>query len=121
MSTETSPVAVLNQHMKNPISAQRRELMLQGKYGIGLLGFWSIGGVLEIRSQAAGQAAFVLRMFEDSPKYEVEKVRGRLALDQHRTEVVVRDLHRPALASLSARRMADYLGAELRGQILVRR
>jgi hypothetical protein len=97
---------------------QRRELMLQGKYGIGLLGFWSIGGVLEIRSQVAGQASYLLRMFEESPKYEIEKVRGRLALDQQRTEIVVRDLHRPALASLSARRMADYLGAELRGQIL---
>ena len=33
MSTETCPVAVLNQHMKNPISAQRRELMLRAMDG----------------------------------------------------------------------------------------
>ena len=39
---------------------QRRELMLQGKYGIGLLGFWSIGGELEIRSQMPGQSPMLL-------------------------------------------------------------
>ena len=98
---------------------QRRELMLQGKYGIGLLGFWSIGRVLEIRTQVQGQEALLLRLHEESPAYEIERVRGRLPLDgQCWTEVVVKDLHRQAFASLAARRAADYLGSELRGQLL---
>src|SRR2546425_968489 len=36
---------------------QRRELLLQGQYGVGLLGFWSIGAGLEMRSQVAGGEA----------------------------------------------------------------
>jgi hypothetical protein len=103
---------------RNLTPEQRRELMLQGKYGIGLLGFWSIGQILEMRSYVPGQPPQLLRMFEDSPRYEIERVRGRLQLDERRTEVIVRALHRPAFLSLTARRMADYLAAELRGQIL---
>ena len=46
---------------------------MQGKYGIGLLGFWSIGQMLEMRTQIADQPAQLLRLFEDSPRYEIER------------------------------------------------
>jgi hypothetical protein len=105
---------------RNLTPQERRELMLQGKYGIGLLGFWSIGQVLEMRTQLPGQPAYVLRLFEDSPRYEIERARGRLSLGERATEIVVRALHRPAFLSLSARRISDYLAAELRGQLLAR-
>jgi hypothetical protein len=105
---------------RNLTPQERRELMLQGKYGIGLLGFWAIGQVLEMRSQLPGQPPFLLRLFEDSPRYEIERARGRLAFAERSTEVIVRGLHRPAFVSLSARRIADYLAAELRGQLLAR-
>ena len=99
---------------------QRRELMLQGKYGIGLLGFWAIGQALEMRTQMAGEPSWVLRLHEDSPRFEVERVRSRLQLGERATEVTVRHLHRPAFSTLSGRRMAEYLAAELRGQLLGR-
>jgi hypothetical protein len=105
---------------RNLSPEQRRELLLQGKYGIGLLGFWSIGRVMEIRTQTAGEPGFVLRMYEDSPRYEIERLRSRLSLPERYTEIVIRDLHRPAFLSLGARRVADYLAAELRGQLLAR-
>ncbi len=105
---------------RNLTPQERRELMLQGKYGIGLLGFWSIGQVLEMRTHLPGQPAYLLRLFEDSPRYEIERARGRLSLGERSTEIVVRALHRPAFLSLSARRIADYLAAELRGQLLAR-
>jgi len=105
---------------RNLTPEQRRELMMQGKYGIGLLGFWSIGQQLEMRTQLAGQPAHLLRLFEDSPRYEIERLRSRLAFGERYTEIVVRGLHRPAFLSLSARRIADYLAAELRGQLLSR-
>jgi hypothetical protein len=41
---------------------QRRELLLQGKYGIGLLGFWAIGSELEIRTQLPEEPAHLLRL-----------------------------------------------------------
>ena len=105
---------------RNLTPEQRRELMTQGKYGVGLLGFWAIGQVLEMRTQLPNQPAHLLRLYEDSPKYEIERVRSRLSLGERFTEVVIRALHRPAFLSLGARRIADYLAAELRGQLLAR-
>jgi hypothetical protein len=99
---------------------QRRELMLQGKYGIGLLGFWSIGAHFEMRSQVNDSEAWVLRLTEDQPRFQIEHLRGRLPLRGTWTEVIVRQLHRPAFVSLGGRRIADYLAAELRGQLLAR-
>ena len=105
---------------RNLTLEQRRELMLQGKYGIGLLGFWSIGAQFEMRSQVNDSEAWVLRLTEDEPRFEIERLRGRLPLHGTWTEVVVRQLHRPAFVSLGGRRIADYLAAELRGQLLAR-
>jgi histidine kinase/DNA gyrase B/HSP90-like ATPase len=105
---------------RNLTPEQRRELMLQGKYGIGLLGFWSIGTLFEMRSQVNDSEPWVLRLTEDQPRFAIERLRGRLPLRGTWTEVVVRQLHRPAFISLGARRIADYLAAELRGQLLAR-
>jgi histidine kinase/DNA gyrase B/HSP90-like ATPase len=105
---------------RNLTPEQRRELMLQGKYGIGLLGFWSIGTHFEMRSQVNDSEPWVLRLTEDQPRFAIERLRGRLPLRGTWTEVVVRQLHRPAFVSLGARRIADYLAAELRGQLLAR-
>jgi len=41
-------------HKRSLTPQQRRELMLQGQYGIGVLGFWAIGAEFEMRSQVAG-------------------------------------------------------------------
>jgi hypothetical protein len=105
---------------RNLTVEQRRELMLQGKYGIGLLGFWSIGTYFEMRSQVNESDPWVLHMTEDHPRFTVERLRGRLPLRGTWTEIVVRQLHRPAFVSLGARRIVDYLAAELRGQLLAR-
>ncbi len=106
---------------KRSLSPQQRlELMTQGQYGIGLLGFWSLGQMLEIRTSLPGQRAHRLVLYRDRSDYKIEPLRGRLALDESWTEVVVAGLHREAFAALGARRAADYLGAELRGQLLSR-
>ncbi len=105
---------------RNLTPEQRRELMLQGKYGIGLLGFWSIGTDFEMRSQVNDSEPWVLRLTEDQSRFAIERLRGRLPLRGTWTEIVVRQLHRAAFISLGARRIADYLAAELRGQLLAR-
>ncbi len=106
---------------KRSLSPQQRlELMTQGQYGIGLLGFWSLGETLEIRTSVAGQRPHRLVLYRDRADYLIEPLRTRLALDETLTEVVVSGLHREAIPSLSAGRVADFLGAELRGQLLER-
>jgi hypothetical protein len=99
---------------------QRLELLTQGQYGIGLLGFWSLGEVLEMRTSVPGQRPHRLVLYRDRGDYTIEPLRGGLPLDARWTEVVVLDLHREALPVLIARRAADYLGSELRGQLLNR-
>ena len=99
---------------------QRLELLTQGQYGIGLLGFWSLGEVLEMRTSVPGQRPHRLVLFRDRGDYTIEPLRGGLPLDARWTEVVVLDLHRQAMPALLARRAADYLGSELRGQLLGR-
>ncbi|MBI4574859.1 MAG: ATP-binding protein [Planctomycetes bacterium] len=97
--------------------AERREQLVLGTYGIGILGFWSLGGILEMRTRVAGGEPWVLRLFEDDPKVEMEPWRGGLFEGETWTEVVVLDLHPTVQTRLSGRRVADYLAMELRGQI----
>ncbi len=99
---------------------ERLRLMTQGQYGIGLLGFWSLGRVLEMRTSVPGQRGHHLLLHRDRPDFVIEPLRGRLPLDGRWTEVVVADLHREALGVLGGRRAADYLASELRGQLLSR-
>jgi hypothetical protein len=99
---------------------ERLELMTQGQYGIGLLGFWSLGETLEMRTAVPGQKPHRLVLYRDRPDYLIQPLRGRLPLDDRWTEVVVAGLHREALGAVSGRRAADFLAAELRGQLLAR-
>jgi hypothetical protein len=106
---------------KRSLSPQERlALMTQGQYGIGLLGFWSLGQQLEMRTAVPGSRPHRLILYRDRPEFLIEPLRGRLALDERWTDVVVAGLHREAQAALLGRRAADYLAAELRGQLLAR-
>ena len=106
---------------KRSLSPQERlALMTQGQYGIGLLGFWSLGEVLEIRSSMPGQKPYRLILYRDRPQYKIEPLRGKLAFEERFTEVVVVSLRKEAAAAVGARRAADYLASELRGQLLMR-
>lgn len=106
---------------KRSLSPQERlSLMTQGQYGIGLLGFWCLGEMLEIRSSLPGQKPYRLVLRRDDPKFKIEPLRGKLSFDERFTEVVVVGLNREATAAMGARRAGDYLASELRGQLLHR-
>jgi hypothetical protein len=106
---------------KRHLSPQERlSLMTQGQYGIGLLGFWSLGERLEMRSAVPGHRPHRLILYRDRPGYLIEPLREHLPLGDLWTEVVVFDLDEPALAATAGKRAADYLAAELRGQLLAR-
>lgn len=106
---------------KQHLSPQERlELMTQGRYGIGLLGFWSLGEMLEMRTAMPGDRPHRLILYRDKPSYRIEPLPGSLPLGDRWTEIVVAGVHREALPVLAARRAADYLASELRGQLLAR-
>jgi hypothetical protein len=106
---------------KRKLSPQERlQLMTQGQYGIGLLGFWSLGEMLEMRSVVPGQRPERLVLYRDKPTYRIEPVPGRLPLDDRHTEILVSGIHADAQRLLTGPRTAEYLGSELRGQLLER-
>ena len=108
-------------HKASLSPAERREQMTLGKYGIGLLGFWSIGERMEIRSRVAGSEVWVLELVEEVREATVRRrPSGHLPLDPTMTEVVVTRLHSAAEAVLKPKRLAAYLSGELRGQLLER-
>lgn len=100
---------------------ERMERVIAGKYGVGLLGFWSIGKRMEIRSRVNGEAPLALRLEEDSPNADIVGVPLRTDAAPTYTEVVIAPVHETAQKVLSGRRLADYLAAELRGQLLASR
>ncbi|MGE0868406.1 MAG: ATP-binding protein [Kofleriaceae bacterium] len=105
-------------HKRNLSARERHEQIVAGQYGIGLLGFWSIGRRMDIRSRVGAGATWLLRLIEDEPRAEV--VPGPPAIDDAATftEIVISDLHAAATRALSTRRLAEYLGAELRGTLI---
>jgi hypothetical protein len=99
---------------------ERRERVVAGKYGVGLLGFWSIGTRFELRSRVRGSKLLALRLFEDKEGGEIARLPLRTDAADTFTEVVVLDMHQTALRALGGARLASYLGSELRGQLLQR-
>ena len=97
---------------------ERHDEIIAGKYGIGLLGFWSIGHRMDIRSRVGGGEVWALRMVEDQERAEL--VRDRMAFETADTftEVVISELHDSAQRLLTGRRLNDYLASELRGMLL---
>lgn len=97
---------------------ERARHVVAGKYGVGLLGFWSIGHFLELRSRVAGSPLLALRLEEDSPQASILNLPLRTDDPETFTEIAVLELHETASKILGGRRLTDYLAAELRGQIL---
>jgi hypothetical protein len=100
--------------------AERAQRVVAGKYGVGLLGFWSIGRFLELRSRVAGSGVFALHLAEDSHQAKIFELPRRFDSRDTFTEAAVLEVHPAAQRALGGRRLAEYLAAELRGQLLRR-
>ena len=100
--------------------AERARRVMAGKYGVGLLGFWSIGKFLELRTRVAGSELLALRLEEDAPRAEIFPLPLGIDTPPTFTELVVQGVHDTAHKALGGRRIADYLSSELRGQLLRR-
>lgn len=105
---------------RNLTPSQRMEQVVAGQYGVGLLGFWAIGRLLELRTRVDGGALMGLDLIEDHAKAQLVSLPTPIGAPATYTEVVVLEVHEAALRLLSGRRLSDYLAAELRGQLLAR-
>lgn len=98
---------------------ERMRAAMLGQYGIGLLGFWSLGHELRMLSRVDGSAVWALSLFEDSSKFEVSPA-GEIFTQTADTwtEVQIIRIHPAALSATSGLRLQKYLGTELRGQLI---
>jgi histidine kinase/DNA gyrase B/HSP90-like ATPase len=94
---------------------ERERSAVQGEFGIGLLGFWSIGRELEMVSQAAQGTASVMTMHAGSRAYDRRRYLG--ARPHSGVDVTVHEVHREAQIRLTAEKLQRYLGEELRERI----
>lgn len=99
---------------------ERAKRVVAGQYGVGLLGFWAIGRRLELRTRVGSSPLFALRLAENEPRASIVKLPVHLDALATFTEVVVSEVHSAAQRVLGGRRLAEYLAAELRGQLLTR-
>ncbi len=97
---------------------QRMRQAMLGQYGIGLLGFWSVGHELEMLSRVDGSEVWGLTLYEDSPRYSIARFPDFIGRPRTWTEVRVRRLHRAAMGPTVGGRLATYLSVELRGQLI---
>jgi len=102
---------------------ERRKQMMLGKYGIGILGFWSLGREMEMRTRVAASEIWALRLVRNKPTAEVLRVpQQRIQFSGETwTELVIRGVRAGASRQISGRRLGDYLASELRGQLLERK
>lgn len=108
-------------HKRSLTPQERRELMALGKYGIGLLGFWSVGRFMDIKSRVGASDVMVLHMEENKEDAVVDRSRAR-RIDETPTftEILVRAVHEGAARQIRPGRLQAYLASELRGQLLQR-
>src|SRR5512138_2597557 len=74
---------------RNLSAEERRRLVITGQYGVGLLGFWSIGHRMEIRSRCGGSTLHVLRLVEDEPRVALDELPAEIGAPETFTEIVV--------------------------------
>src|SRR5262249_3499782 len=104
---------------KHKLTLEQRRGAL-GQYGIGLLGFWCLGEQLELVTRVRDSVPFALVLREDDPSYSIDEATLCFLGEDDPlgeptcTEVVIRQLHESTRGALTGRRLADYLGVELR-------
>jgi hypothetical protein len=94
---------------------QRQRAGVQGEFGIGLLGFWSIGKDLEMISQTGNAPAWLMLMRAGSRHYDRRRYLGRRTGDG--VDVTIHEIHREVQSRLTAEKLQRYLGEELRQRI----
>src|SRR2546426_9275400 len=94
---------------------ERQRGGVQGEFGIGLLGFWSIGRELEMVSQTGEAPPHMMILRSGSRTYERRRYLGGRAGPG--VDVTIHEVHREVQSRLTAERLQRYLGEELRERI----
>ena len=101
--------------LKRRLDERQRQGVVQGEFGIGLLGYWAIGKSLEMVSQTGDAPAWLMTMRAGSRSFDKRRYLGARA--GAGVDVTVHNVHREAQSRLTAERLQRYLSEELRERI----
>lgn len=87
---------------------------IQGKFAIGILGFWSLGETYTITSRSESKRTRSLTLVRDSRDSVVKESQP---MESHGSHVVVANLSPEAIRVLTAAKLVPYLAEELRGRL----
>ncbi len=88
---------------------------VHGEFGIGLLGFWSLGEELRMASRGTDTRLYEMTMHRGERTYRVAPARGSLALPG--CEISITRLHTATRNIVTGEKIQRYLAAELRDRI----
>src|SRR3989440_9690385 len=100
--------------VKRRLKADGAGLGLQGEFGIGLLGFWTVGDTLTMTSTSADERVYQMVMNKGDPRYVVKP--RRVLFAERGTELKIRPLLE-GIRGLSGEKIQWYLASELRDRI----
>jgi len=109
----------IKKHMKNNGQNNGQSEGVQGEYGIGLLGFWTLGEELTMRSPGEDGKIYQMSMARGKPSYEVTQQKSFLT-ETGGTELTIKPML-PGLKQVSGEKLQWYLGQELRNRMLLRK
>ncbi len=88
---------------------------VHGEFGIGLLGFWSLGEELRLASRGSDGRAWEMVIKRGAPKFHVHPLRGRLHLSG--AEITIWNLLPSTLRVVTGDKLNRYLATELRDRM----
>lgn len=100
--------------MKRRLEQARRE-GVHGEFGIGLLGFWSLGEDIRVTSHGRDGNLYEMHMRRGDPRFTVRPSRGKIPYPG--TEVTILPLHDSVKKVVNGEKLDRYLAAELRDRL----
>jgi len=112
---EGTPKRICDSLKRKLAEAERKGI--HGEFGIGLLGFWSIGEDIIIFTKGKETKTFLLEMKAGERRFRWDRVEKKRIIDNHGTVLIIYPVRKEIQNRLTAEKLAKYLGEELRDRI----
>ncbi|MBI5188144.1 MAG: ATP-binding protein, partial [Nitrospirae bacterium] len=112
---EGTPKRICDSLKRKLDEAERKGI--HGEFGIGLLGFWSVGDKLIVLTKASQTDTWQLEMKAGERPYKWGRGEKQDIINGHGTVLIIYPVRKEMQNRLTAEKLAKYLGEELRDRI----
>jgi len=111
---EGTPKRICDSLKKKLDEAERKGI--HGEFGIGILGFWSVGDELIVWTKGKGTETYQLEMESGERRFQYGRGKEGI-IDGNGTLLIIYPVRKEIQNRLTAEKLAKYLGEELRNRI----